>query len=452
MTELFPDLPHPLGAYTLTRLLAVREGSDVYAAKQGSVGREVALEVLHRGAAPEQQAAFLLTARARVSAADLPHVGQVYETLCADGLWFLTQELPAGRALNALGEGETLSVPVAARIVAAAAELYDRCAAAGIATLPLTADSVILNEQGKPCFLSPVIGKADERVDTLVLMRTLAALLDPLVPDAGVPGATRFATMLQWLREGYEGQMLTWAQIRETAETLRTQLGDVETKAEDQPSEAGLQRRRRRRMKSLISAVCCGVAGLAAIAAIGSLGFLFRSTTTVPLPAVHAEGVTCRMADDSLAIVAAQPVSIEDYAAFQREWEKADAEERARCLSGAPSTTTLTPADWATQQKGKLTKPVTGVTYWQALAYARFRHADLPTAPALQTALAQLGGSSADEWTCDTFMSGRGQGLIPETAPLAIRHEAPFAPLPLPDREFSSDSLGFRLLLPADNH
>lgn len=447
MTPLFPDLPHPLGAYTLTRLLAVREESDVYAAAQGSVGREVALEVLHRGAKPEQQAAFLLTARARVSAANLPHVGQVYETLCADGLWFLTQELPAGRALSAVAEGETLSVAVAARIIAAAAELYDRCATAGIATLPLTADSVILNEQGKPCFLSPVIGKADERVDALVLMRSLAGMLDPLVPDAGVPGATRFATVLQWLREGYEGQMLTWAQIRETAETLRTQLGDVEPKAEEQPSEAGLQRRRRRRMKNLITAACCGVAGLALSTAIGSLGFLFRSTTTVPLPAVHAEGVTCRMADDSLAVVAAQPVTIADYAAFLHEWEKADEEEHARCLSGAPSTAALIPAAWEAQQKAKPTQPVTGVTYWQALAYARFRHAALPTAPALQTALAQLGGSSADEWTCDTF-TGKSYGLIPATAPLAIRKESPFAPLPLPDREYASDSLGFRLLTP----
>lgn len=448
MTPLFPDLPHPLGAYTLTRLLAVREGSNVYAAKQGSVGREVALEVLHRGAAPEQQAAFLLTARARVSAADLPHVGQVYETLCADGLWFLTQELPAGKALNALAEGETLSVPVAARIIAAAAELYERCAAAGHATLPLTADCVILNEQGQPCFLSPVIGKADERVDALVLMRTLAAMLEPLVPTEGVPGATRFATVLHWLREGYEGQMLTWTQIRETAETLRNQLGDVEQKQEEQPSEAGLQRRRRRRVKSLITNAVCGVLGLIVIAAIGSTGFFFRSTKTVPLPAVHAEGVTCRMADDSLAIVAAQPVSIEDYTAFLREWDKADEEEKARCLSGAPSTTALTPLNWEAQQKAKPATPVTGVTYWQALAYARFRHATLPTAPALQTALAQLGSSSADEWTCDTFMSGHGQGLIPENAPLAIRHNAPFPPLPLPDKEYAAETLGFRLLTP----
>lgn len=447
MTPLFPDLPHPLGAYTLTRLLAVREGSDVYAASQGSVGREVALEVLHRGAKPEQQAAFLLTARARVSAANLPHVGQVYETLCADGLWFLTQELPAGKALSAMVEGETLSVPIAARIIAAAAELYDRCAAAGLATLPLTADSVILNEQSKPCFLSPVVGKPDERVNELVLMRALAGMLDPLVPAAGVPGATRFATMLQWLREGYEGQMLTWAQIRETAETLRTQLGDVETMTEGQPSEAGLQRRRRRRVKNLLTAACCGLAGLALITTIGSLGFLCRSTTIVPLPAVHAEGVTCRLADDSLAIVAAQPVSIEDYAEFLRDWDKADVEEHARCLSGAPTTTSLIPADWESQQKGKTAQPVTGVTYWQALAYARFHHAALPTAPALQTALTQLSGSNADEWTCDTF-TGKSYGLIPETAPIAIRRAAPFAPLPLPDRNYAADSLGFRLLMP----
>lgn len=448
MTPIFPDLPHPLGAYTLTRLLAVREGSDVYAAKQGSVDREVALEVLHRGAAPEQQAAFLLTARARVSAAGLPHVGQVYETLCADGLWFLTQELPAGRALCDTAADETLTVPVAARIIAAAAELYERCEAEKRAALPLTPDSVILNAEGKPCFLSPVIGKADERVNDMVLMRTLAALLEPLVPAEGVPGATRFATVLQWLREGYEGQMLTWAQIRETAETLRTQLGDVEQKQEEQPSEAGLQRRRRRRVKNIITAAVCGVLGLTLIGGLGSLGFFFRSTKTVPLPAVHAEGVTCRMADDSLAIVAAQPVSVADYADFLREWDKSDEEERARCLSGAPSTQSLIPAAWEAQQKAKATTPVTGVTYWQALAYARFRHAALPTAPALQTALAQLGGSSADEWTCDTFMSGRGQSLIPENAPLAIRHTAPYAPLPLPDREYAADTLGFRLLRP----
>lgn len=448
MTPLFPDLPRPLGAYTLTRLLAVREESDVYAASQGSVGREVALEVLHRGAKPEQQAAFLLTARARVAAADLPNVGQVYETLCADGLWFLTQELPAGEPLGARAAGAPLSVAEVARIIEAAATLYARCEASGHATLPLTAENIFFSAAGEVHFLSPIIGRAAERITDAVRMRALAAAVEPLVAP-GVPGATRFASVLQWLREGYEGSLLTWEQIRATAETLRRQLGDDGKAAkQEQPSEAGLKRRQRRRIRHMVTWALTALGCAAVITAIGSLGFLFRTPTTVPLPAVHAEGVTCRQADGQLVLVHRAAVSVAEYAAFLKAWDKAPAALQESCRLGIPAAAGIIPAGWEEQlRRKKPAEPVTGITAWQAELYARFYGGMLPDAASLQCAREALGPGGVDEWAGD-FFTGDTCGLLPERAPLAIRPEAPYAPLPLPDKDYAAETLGFRIMTP----
>lgn len=443
MTSLFPDLPHPLGAYTLTRLIEQREGSELYAASQGSVSREVALEVLRTGATPEQQAAFLATARKRVTADGLPHVGQVYESLCAGGLWFLTQELPQGRALSTYAPGDTPSIAESCRIIAAAAEMYAGCAAAGHAVLPLSAASVYVGDDGRPRFLSPIVAGHPAAEDEA--MPALAELLTPLVPRE-VPGTARLDTLLYWMREGYEGQRLTFEQVRATAQTILTQLGEDARPAEQTTAEGRLRRRRRLRRQVLLGAAY--VAGVAVLAAgVASLGFLFRSPQFVNVPAVRADGITLRLPQGQHLIIDRRPVSVGDYAAFLADWEKADAELRERCASVFEDMPNLMPADWETQQQGAPDKPVTGVTYRQAMAYALFHGAELPAAAELQTVLETVGAAGVAEWTADTF-SRNGCGLLRPDHPLALSPAAPFAPLPLPNSDYHAPTLGFRLAHP----
>ncbi|MCQ2365285.1 MAG: SUMF1/EgtB/PvdO family nonheme iron enzyme [Akkermansia sp.] len=443
MTPLFPELPHPLGAYTLTRLIEQREQSELYAASQGSVSREVALEVLRSGASPEQQASFLATARKRVTADGLPHVGQVYESLCAGGLWFLTQELPQGRPLSSYTSEDTPSIADSCRIIAAAAELYAGCAAAGHAVLPLSASSVYVAENGSPRFLSPIVAGKPAAEDAA--MPALAEMLAPLVPRE-VPGTARLDTLLYWMREGYEGQRLTFEQVQATAQTILTQLGE-DTRPAEQTTAEGLRRRRRRLRRQVLMGAAY-VAGVAALAsAIASIGFLFRSPQFVTVPAVRADGVTLRLPQGQHLIIDRNPVSVADYAAFLADWEKADSTARERCMRAFEDMPNLIPADWETQLQGAPAKPVTGVTYRQAMAYAIFRGAELPAAAELQTVFETVGSASVAEWTADTF-SRKECGLLRAGLPLALSPESPFAPLPLPDSEYAADTLGFRLARP----
>lgn len=443
MSPLFPDLPHPLGAYTLTRLIERRAGSELYAASQGSVSREVALEVLCTGATPEQQAAFLATARKRVTADGLPHVGQVYESLCAGGLWFLTQELPQGRPLSSYTPEDTPSIADSCRIIAAAAEMYEGCAAAGHAVRPLSAASIYISETGQPRFLSPIV--AGKPAAEEAAMPALAELLAPLVPRE-VPGTARLDTLLYWMREGYEGQRLTFEQVRATAQTIISQLGEDARPAEQTTAE-GLRRRRRRLRRQVLlgAAYIAGVAALAS--AVASVGFLFRSPQFVNVPAVRADGVTLRLPQGQRLIIDRRPVSVADYAAFLADWETADAALRENCMRAFEDMPNLTPADWEAQQQGPQDKPVTGVTYRQAMAYALFRGAELPAAAELQSVFDAVGAAGVNEWTADTF-SRNGCGLLRPEHPLALSAEAPFAPLPLPHSDYSAPSLGFRLAHP----
>lgn len=444
MTPLFPELPHPLGAYTLTRLIEQREDSELYAAAQGSVGREVALEVLRTGATPEQQAAFLATARKRVAAGGLPHVGQVYESLCAGGLWFLTQELPQGRALASYSAENLPSIADVCRIIAAAAELYGACAAAGHVALPLSAASVYVGERGSVRFLSPIVAGASAAGTNV--MPALAELLAPLVPRE-VPGTARLETLLYWMREGYEGQRLTTEQIRKTAQTILAQLGEDAAPSKQTTTEEGMRRRRRhlRRQVALGAAYVAGVTALCA--AVASAGFLFRSPTFETVPALREDGVTLRLPRGQHLILDRRPVSVGEYAAFLADWEKADNAARERCMRAFEDMPNLTPADWETQLQGAPAKPVTGVTYRQALAYAIFRGAELPSAAELQTVFETVGSASVAEWTADTF-SRKECGLLRAGLPLALSPESPFAPLPLPDSEYAAETLGFRLARP----
>lgn len=444
MTPIFPELPHTLGAYTLTRLLEMRGETELYAASQGSVGREVALEVLRPGAGPAEQGAFLSTARSRVAADRLPHTGQVLESLCAGGLWFLTQELPQGRSLADSAAGETLRIAELCRIVIAASELFENCAAAGLAALPLTAASIYISPAGKPRFLSPVIAGA-AGASPVPYMVSLADTLAPYVP-AEVPGTNRMLTLLLWMREGYEGQMLLWEQVRATAQSLMAQLGETEQE-EERTTEEGKMRHRRRLQRQWTRRVLYGCGLLLLGGIVASAGLLFRTPQYVTRPAVRAEGISLRLPKGKVLLVAPQPVSVGEYAAFLQRVEAMDADARQQLfsvLSEPPET--LVPADWEAQQ-AHADAPVTGVSFRQALLYAREQGAELPSCAQLQCVFEATGAAGVQEWTFDLF-SGEGCGLLRADMPLAVSPELPYAPVPLPHSDYQSSSLGFRIARP----
>lgn len=430
MTPLFPELPHPLGVYTLTRLLMQRAGSEVYAASQSHVEREVALELLRPAEGAEAaEAAFVAMARARVAAAGLPHVGQVYESLCVDGYWFLTQELPTGTGLaQPASASQKRSVLTCARIIAAVAELYAACEAAGCAVLPPESAGIFIGKAVQ-C-LSPVLAGRFDPAAVAEHQRTLAAAVAAVAPAKG-PGTTRLRTLLGWLREGYEGRTLSWSEVAQTAQMLTEQLDAAPAPAPAAPSSAGRRRARgkewRRRLRPFAAAACC----VALTVGIASLGLLFRSGRTIQHRAISSEGIACQ-AGQGVCLLAATPVSVAQYSAFFKE-------------QGSPAE--LRPVDWERQQQLP-NEPVVGVTRAQAAAYARARGAALPTLAQLQAAFRAGAQHPLREWSADT-VSGDACGLAEPDAPLAIAPAAPFTPIPLPrDPAYADAQMGFRTATP----
>ena len=86
MNPIFPELPHTLGVYTLTRLIELRRNSALYEARQTHVDRAVVLEVLQPGVSHAEEVAFLAQARQHAAGSAMPHVADVFESLRAEGI------------------------------------------------------------------------------------------------------------------------------------------------------------------------------------------------------------------------------------------------------------------------------------------------------------------------------------------------------------------------------
>lgn len=388
MTPIFPELPHPLGVYTITRLLMQGGESELYIAAQGHTGREVLIELMRPAEEPGGATRFLARARAR-ALHPLPHTAAVFEALQAEGLWFLTLELPEGiTAAQLIAQHESLPPARCAELLAAAAELYAAAEAAGAATRPLQATDVFLPGTGSPCFLSPLLpGAAGNSPATRA---ALADIIRPLIPVRGRGTAALHRLTAQLL----DSPELPWQDIADQARRLSRQLAPL------------LPRLRR----SLVSARVA-LPGLFLLA-LGA-GLLLRAARS-------SKDILCRSAETEL-LVQFRPVTVAEYAQYLDEQEKDTPHWE------------LYPENWVGQRQQEQA-PVTGVSHAQAEAYARAHGAVLPPAACLQGLFAAAEAApSVPEWS-----STRVGELLPELpqgdTPVAVSPTTPYPPLPDAER------------------
>ena len=446
MTDIFPDLPRPLGVYTLTRLMELRANTALYEATQSHVDRAVVLEVLVPGATHTDEVAFLAQARLRVASSELPHVANVFESLRAEGMWFLTQELPQGTSLAELAaEAKSLSVPHICRVIASAAEMYTPCYQAELSAMPLAASSIFIEPDGDVHFLSPLVEGTEN--DHAAQMSALAQALWPLVPQEKEPGLGRAVTLLQWLTDGYEGKLLDWSTLGDTAQAIIDQL---RSEAPDAPAQNSISnilgnKRQLRKLRKATARWGAYLAGAAAIIiGMSCLGTLYGMADPVKLPAGNEVSFLCR--DGSThEHVYRQPVSVAEYAAFLQAFEAMGETGREQLLAGAPlQAGNPTPNNWEIQLE-EPDKPVTGISYWQAELYARHAGGQLPTAAQVQAVLGAGATPCELEWT-RTQETAPLPGVYNGTAVLLIDSQA--HPFPIETRNWQSDSCGFRIALP----
>lgn len=458
----FTQLPTKLGEYTLIRHIGSRKDTSLYYAKQSHVERGVVIEVLSPGRDRAAVDSFLELARARV-AVTLPNAGQVYESMVSGDVWYLTQALPDGRNIaRTAHEKNGLTVTQICHIVEAAATMYQAAAARNVPAGPLALHDIYMRADDQVSFLSPVQIGAFDPESYIMQQQALSAVLHPFLPQNGSPGQSRVATLLYWMSAGYDNGYLSWDELSQTAASLRDQvtprflqehIAGANTKTRGAVVRQS-KRARRRSIKILrYSALAVLLAVVGAVA-----GVLCAPSLGDPLPANDGSTILCRQGSQEFA-VAVRPVTIREYKEFLQAFEGDKAlsrDDRRRLLADVPADgSTRRPLHWDGQwdaalagktfkgEKLSLDSPVRGVNYWDALVYARYRGADLPSARLLREARTQGGAEvSVCEWTTDTAPENdiyrAGSIILAEKVGEAARLE--------PNRDERKMLYGFRIV------
>lgn len=453
MTPIFPELPYPLGVYSLTRLLELREYTELYEARQTHVDRAVVLEVLRPGVPHLAEVAFLAQARHRVATAGVPHVAPVLESLRAEGLWFLTQERPQGISLADLAaKGGVLSVPDICRVIAAAGRMYETYAQSGHYAMPMAESSIYVETNGEVHFLSPLVEGSNYSPQQQ--MAALAAALWTVYPQEKTPGIGRTSTLIQWLQEGMDGAFLSWAEVIQTADTIIEQL---ETNALPENKKSALTRMRERisrnpriqRMRAFLSqwGKPLGVS-VAIIGVLSSIGTQLGMKEPEVSSACDDSAMHCQQ-DGVYERVLLSPVSVQQYADFIQGFYTLPENRQQELLQEmADWELSLEPANWDTQlNQANPEGPVTGVNYWQALLYARYAGGNLPTAPQLQMLRGANAPAAELEWSRSAEETPL-PGIYDGTAYLLIDKQGKVRPTG--SRTWQDARCGFRITLPEE--
>lgn len=451
MTPIFHELPRPLGVYTLTRLLELRSNTALYEARQTHVDRAVVLEVLAPGVPHAEEVAFLAQARLRVASDELPHVANVFESLRAEGLWFLTQELPKGQSLaETAAGGHSLSVSHICKVVQAAAEMYEKCRESGHCAMPLASSSIFIEDNGEVHFLSPLV---EGKPNKIRQMKSLAAVLWAVCPRGNAIGIGRTVTLIQWLNEGREGQFLTWDEIGAEAASIQALIDEAARNAAGIPISQRLRNwfqdsPRAQKIHSFLTrwGTHTGVA-VASVIIISAMGNMFGMGAPRIEAAENNLGIICHVHGNTNVVVHRYPVSVQKYAEFLHAIDEMHEDQIHELMHDFPSKTlNFQPINWEAQwERGDVEAPVTGVSYWCALLYTRVMGGSLPTAPQAQAAISHGATAEGYEWTCS-----EEENPLPGiyTGKVYLLCDPQGKILPISDRNWVNESCTFRTVIP----
>ncbi|MGN0875146.1 MAG: SUMF1/EgtB/PvdO family nonheme iron enzyme [Akkermansia sp.] len=413
MSAVFQEYPAAMGDYTITRLLSSRGDTELFIGTQNTTQRSVVLEILPARAEESVLQKFLAGARAQAANA-LPYVGQVFAAALEGELWHIAQELPPGMALSDMvSAGAGISKGQICRVLRNAARMYEACRSHNLNARPLQMCDIFVQEDAAVRFLSPLQAGDYPAADTLRLMGQLAAILRPCVPD-GVEKDVQFKALFQWMEQGVNGHSLRWVDVENYAEQMAARLGvalDPVEPAESPEQNAAAQMRdtmrTMRRFNRLGKQVGLSLAVVAGMACLGLFPFLVNVFTHEEV----APGTLLCSRDGQDFSVASRPVSIREYREFLSALGVASSQLKNKINKDIPPQFhDHTPQDWRNMSEAATLKEswngrrmsdlsaVTNVTYWDALAYARFRDTALPDAATLRGVRAER-ASKLDEWS-----------------------------------------------------
>jgi hypothetical protein len=373
----------PTGDYQLLEVLAEDEVRRVWLAEQLSIGRKVLVEELR----PEQAAHrgdFLADARAK-AAVDHPLVATVYEAVADDERCFFAHELLPSHTLDGLlAAGGTLSPARIAQLLRRVAEAQLHHEAAGHMTSPLGLQNIHVDEHEVVRMDNLAIAGIRQPGQSSADIAMLGHALVPLVAAAR-PGTTRLLTLLAWMRGEDIASPLDWRQVVDVCIQIEHQLGHPGHPA----GQTQMMKKRKFRLsKSIATAIAAGALILVFILVWQLRPQNTRAELPGQEPALALIGAGNHPTPDGPQLsmpafhIATREVSVAEYQEFLMTLETLAPNGLERSFdhrNQPPDKSSHVPDNWQNQLAEHPGLPVTGVDWWDAVAYAAWKKADLPT-------------------------------------------------------------------------
>lgn len=392
-----PSRENPvLGDYELLEIVREDDQTVTYRALQRSVHRVVVLERLRTSHAsnPESARAFRALVRAQAAVVH-PQIAAVYEAQEQDGRIFYTREWVDGRSLAQLrAQRQRLGQDTLLELLGAAAEAVAWLDSHGISRRTPTPADVVLGRDGLPRVANLAVGVAppflDEGAEMMALVSAAQAVL-----ETGRP-AVEFQQVAARVRDVSARGLKTWTEFAPALAEARRQAVEARpthTSRLSAGTQAVVLGQRRRRQYALAA-----VATAAAVA--GFLLMHWLPYWRAPQPRVLDEMVHVsggpfiyqagEMRDLPGFWISKYEVTIAQYAEFLDDLADAAGAryDHPRQPAGQRG---HRPLEWeallaAARRGGEwrglavdVNCPVTGVDYWDAWAYAKWRGHRLPT-------------------------------------------------------------------------
>ncbi|MBK1831290.1 SUMF1/EgtB/PvdO family nonheme iron enzyme [Verrucomicrobiaceae bacterium R5-34] len=387
-----------VGDYKIGKLIYQGKATATWHATQVSVQREVIICNLYgeQRNDPTLTEPFLEDVRAKATV-DHPLISSVLEAIHSEGQCFFAREKLPGQPLSEHYE-QGLSIPPLqmARIIRSLADTSKSLESQGIATLPLTAHDVIIDEKFHARLVNMAIsGEPDPSVATQDKQLLGQLLRDLLTPNQ--PGSTRTDSLLGFMADGHRDQPLSWDQIYELADGIERQLAEPRNKAKIASSTMP--------MRPLISSATIAkiAIAVATLAIVIGLVYYFSNRKVAPperqledlvrIPAGQYPGPLGTTVTMNEFWIGAHEVTIGEYAKFLNALSVISPEQRAvyQHDDQPEEKTDHLPNDWDSlyaeasaggQWNGlpvDLNYPVVGIDWWDAYAYAEWKGHRLPT-------------------------------------------------------------------------
>lgn len=384
-----------LGDYLLIERLVETPLITTWLAEQVSVGRRVLVDELDPQRA-SRSAAFLADIRAK-AAVDHPHVGTVYEAVIERDLCFYAHEFLPGSTFEDRRLAEETFLPAKLAYLLrriAEANLYHE--SHGFATSQLSLDSIHLDDQNVIRLKNLVIAGGRTPDQSLRDLKRLGESLRPLVAK-DQPGSTRILSVLGWMRGEGVVEPIGWQDVRTFCDQIEEQLTGPLSNIS--PSYAKADKGKGKPI--VLIATITGVV----LAAIAFIAFktkppVAKAPSRVPLPAPvlipEATYPTPDATEELLRAfrISAHETTIGEYSEFLDALATLAQTKREHLFDpeGQPAKkTSHEPDDWTAllaaakangtwnSRRVTLDSPVVGVDWWDAMAYAEWKQARLPT-------------------------------------------------------------------------